>query len=748
MDYSKLSTATLKALKAGQKLDYSTLPTEDLLVLRQMAKTSKPAGPSVIESGLRGAAQGASFGFADEITGGLEAAFTDKTYEQARDESRAAYEKAQEANPMAYLAGDVGGSLATSLVPGLGVAKGASTMARIGKAAALGGAAGLGYSDADTAAGLAGDTATGAALGGAFQGIGDKIVSPALDKVTDAKWLGRTLANVPEDVTEKYLKDPTKYADDVVKPLEVIKDEIDANSRRILGAREAAKESLGNVTDEYKTVLGDKVRELDNGYNAARSAVSEARGEFGRASRDLVNDLKSVKPGTEVVDKLTEAIELLSDQVSAGSAASFDALEREGVEVSRTRLVKLINDARKSLQIAENVPPMAGSPARKHYDQLTKTILDIRAKMPTSLKGGSVKRIIQDLDDTINYIETVGGRSARADAANSTIRGGLNQTLRNKSEAFAGTMDSVARKTDLLSKLNKGFGSKEQILNRIMELPSENAVYKRELLQKLADETGVKVDDLIKEYMQAQSLLRDPNSLQMAKEGLSEYQQMQKAKEALAGMPQTAYDRRLAATTDVEANTDLVQRMTGAQSDVLAAEEAYKNSFVSDAGSEPLIKRFLSGRKSIEDERLVQRIKPELADDIDALRVNTAFDKPDVAGSRRTLAGQAMGKLVGMGVGSAAGYEAGGEYGAGAGALAGFSLDRHAGKVFRQMLNGKVAADKVIAQLAPKLGKYAQPLMTAAQRSSRAFAATHFILAQRDPEYRKTIEGLDMDEAK
>jgi len=43
------------------------------------------------ESALRGAAQGLSLGFADEITGGVESLLSDKTYDQARNESRENY---------------------------------------------------------------------------------------------------------------------------------------------------------------------------------------------------------------------------------------------------------------------------------------------------------------------------------------------------------------------------------------------------------------------------------------------------------------------------------------------------------------------------------------------------------------------------------------------------------------------------------------------------------------------------------
>lgn len=126
--------------------------------------------PGQLESGLRGAAQGLSLGFADEITGALESAFTDKTYEQARDESRANYKSAKDANPITYGAGEIGGGVATSFVPGLNIAKGASLAQMAGKAALAGGAMGLGKSEADNVRDMAIDTGKGALIGGATGG--------------------------------------------------------------------------------------------------------------------------------------------------------------------------------------------------------------------------------------------------------------------------------------------------------------------------------------------------------------------------------------------------------------------------------------------------------------------------------------------------------------------------------------------------------------------------------------------------
>jgi len=142
---------------------------------------------------LRGAAQGASFGFADEIAGGLGAAsdyiagndgtFTDQ-YAKNRDESRAAYDKAQKDNPGLYTTGEVGGAVGSAFLPGLGwanAAKGATVAGRIGTAALAGGLSGAGMSTAtptnspESLKQFVTDTATGAATGAAFQGTGDAV---------------------------------------------------------------------------------------------------------------------------------------------------------------------------------------------------------------------------------------------------------------------------------------------------------------------------------------------------------------------------------------------------------------------------------------------------------------------------------------------------------------------------------------------------------------------------------------------
>lgn len=170
--------------------------------------------PSQAEAGTRGAAQGLSFGLADEAYGVVGAIvnptnsdkdFGDR-YRDSRDFARRGDKKAQVAHPGTYKATEVGGGVATAFVPGLGAlnaAKGAGAAQVVGKAALQGGATGLGLSEADVTKGeipeALADTATGAALGGAtagaLRGIGKKLSPKALKFMAERRAAKAAIGN-------------------------------------------------------------------------------------------------------------------------------------------------------------------------------------------------------------------------------------------------------------------------------------------------------------------------------------------------------------------------------------------------------------------------------------------------------------------------------------------------------------------------------------------------------------------------
>jgi hypothetical protein len=159
------------------------------------SRAHRVATTGKLESLARGVGQGATFGFLDEIMGGLKSTFGDQTYEQARDEYRENDRIAQQANPVTSMVGNVGGSLASSLIPGMGLAKGASFAQELGLGAKLGALAGAGNSEADLTkgdvGGLTKNALEGAAIGGVI-GAGARVADSG---VRTANQLARSNIN-------------------------------------------------------------------------------------------------------------------------------------------------------------------------------------------------------------------------------------------------------------------------------------------------------------------------------------------------------------------------------------------------------------------------------------------------------------------------------------------------------------------------------------------------------------------------
>jgi hypothetical protein len=135
-----------------------------------------PPDPGALPAFGRGAAQGVTLGFGDELQAGVGAGLDAlglgaemqgqsfyERYKAYRDAERQRDSQAASQHPIANTAGAVSGGLALP-VGALGGAGG--TARAIGSGAGLGGLAGLGHSTADSASGLASDAARGAALGG------------------------------------------------------------------------------------------------------------------------------------------------------------------------------------------------------------------------------------------------------------------------------------------------------------------------------------------------------------------------------------------------------------------------------------------------------------------------------------------------------------------------------------------------------------------------------------------------------
>lgn len=224
------------------------------LAAKQMPAAPAAPAPEVgkLESLLRGAAQGGTLGFADEIVGGVESLFTDKTYDQARDESRANFKAADDANPITSGIGNVAGGLSSMLIPGLGAGTGmAATGKLLSKVPGIGGALsgsmlakaatmgaglgaveGAGRSVATDMGGIGDDALSGAAMGGVLGG-GSELATSAIGAA------GRAAGGYMKQAFEPTMQRLQAFG-------------IDANKLKSMGGLRVAKEGI----DEAQRLVG------------------------------------------------------------------------------------------------------------------------------------------------------------------------------------------------------------------------------------------------------------------------------------------------------------------------------------------------------------------------------------------------------------------------------------------------------------------------------------------------------------
>lgn len=313
------------------------------------AGQSSSEAPSYGESALRGAAQGATLGFADELAGAGHAAMGAarkmstadivKDYIANRDAYRAADAGARKANPKTFGATEFGGGVATAFIPGMNIGKAATLGGRALGAAGLGAVTGLGSSEADLTkgdvVGAARDTALGGAIGGVAAPVIEKAVVPIASAAirgagSAAGWAGKKFMNtaldVPEAVSTRYLNNP-----DAVN-----------NSHSFEGLGQKLADTLGEVREDtgplHEATLAQlsNVRKPDEGFALHRSL------KLLRDSGD--------KKALELADKLEGEYRSRSSGGLVGNLEPHaDYLSERELHDVKSRLQKVANDYKSPL---------------------------------------------------------------------------------------------------------------------------------------------------------------------------------------------------------------------------------------------------------------------------------------------------------------------------------------------------------------------------------------------------------------
>jgi hypothetical protein len=281
-------------------------------------------GPSELDSAGRGLAQGASFGLRDEGAGFLKspsgalkeiankfgAHFSDddiEAYKQERDASRGLDLAAKQANPKSFLAGELGGGVATSLVPGLGIAEGAGLAKTLGTTAAQGAAYGLGGSEREELGDIALDTLKGggAGLAAGAAGIaaakGIESAAPVIGNFIkrSAAPLDDAAENLAVKATGATGRQSAQFADDAGREL------LDRGLVKFGDTPGKIAERVGAANEEAGRAIGSSLESLEG------RGVSVDLGNIKKGIENKIAELSEVPGNEKIIRQLESELENL-----------------------------------------------------------------------------------------------------------------------------------------------------------------------------------------------------------------------------------------------------------------------------------------------------------------------------------------------------------------------------------------------------------------------------------------------------
>jgi hypothetical protein len=293
--------------------------------LASLSETWKNPPPPISQSrsAIVGGAQGATFGFADEIVGGLLALHPRIDYGTARDYLRAEVDDAREYFPKTTLAGEIGGSIA---VPGKAAAsfvnKGKDTVGRMVRGAMAGGTSGAlagfggGEGGAEERAWNALESGTlGALGGGALVGLGqgfNKLLGMA-SKRPELAEVAPTLQGLRDDAAKLYSE---ARASGALMPAEGFKS-------MVAGIQTALKDG-GFDNDLHPRLTAVLKRLMADEGDKSLADIEILRRVAGNAAESFSPDERRL--AGVVVDKIDDGI----DGLDAGGEAMKAARETWG----------------------------------------------------------------------------------------------------------------------------------------------------------------------------------------------------------------------------------------------------------------------------------------------------------------------------------------------------------------------------------------------------------------------------------
>lgn len=434
----KTIPATDEMVKAAFGKGYKTLDQIDA----ENAPDAKPTESNAAMAGVRGVAQGATMGFADELTARVGDTLGIRSYDKIRDSARAQDVYDREVNPVASYGGNVVGGIASMAIPGVAAAKGAGFAKNAASAIGGGAIASYGASDAEYGSdALAEDTATGAAVGGALStvapilkgvgNLGKKALTskPIEGAASEAAYM---LGDIPRELGEKIIENPKLNAQG--KGLTALGEDaaavVEKLSQQVRQADDAAWKLLQQSNAPYKaefTGIADNITQRMNltgnqpAQRAARDAIQTAEQDLAGA-KSWEELRKAIQRTRNNINYQTPGKDLENDALKALAAQADDALKQSneayreamGPIADSTRRLELL---KKSFGLAPSVDGIATTD--KTVPAVKGLTRDMGRETKSSVKDAiknTDEQLLNDLDVEGVYQKTQGdsGRGGRS----------------------------------------------------------------------------------------------------------------------------------------------------------------------------------------------------------------------------------------------------------------------------------------------------------------------------------------------
>jgi hypothetical protein len=443
-------------------MDFSKMSDEELdaFIANAEATQAPPVDQtSQTESFVRGTAQEATMGFADEIEAAVDTVMSGDisidNYYKNKAIVNEEYRKAEEHNPAAYMAGQGTGLVGSMFIPGLNVAKGAKIGTYAAKGAISGAIVGAGKaSEGETLEGAATGGAVGGVLGGVIGKTIDKLGSFAANKKA-TQMLGITTAK-QNQLTQQHLNKVTgdtflgaqrlkqKAASEMVDlPTYVDRlgnmpliDTVEEGTKKVTSSgKKILNHALFGTTDDLLLDVSDNIKRLENVRNellpdidakdAASTALSEIRTKF--------NDYLTNKTATPEAAKMAASL-LDTVENSVTRTQSINKSAEKGIEVMSTIKDKIT--AKDLYNVRHSIDTYISDAAWSSVDQTAK-------KQLVSIARGVLNNSVDGLSDGADKI-------VREQLQHSYfLKDHFEKVVMNPKTKWGGVTDSIALATTI-----------------------------------------------------------------------------------------------------------------------------------------------------------------------------------------------------------------------------------------------------------------------------------------------------------